>query len=104
MESGHQPLNVIVAITASEELEEIWRYNARQYGRAHANAYEAFLLENIYSLAEKHNEGKSVEVRPELRQITFKQGRRGHGHTVIYRVTDKSVVILHVYHTAQDIE
>jgi plasmid stabilization system protein ParE len=40
--------------------------------------------------------------RPDLRYLMIRRKAHGYGHVVVYRVTDVSVEVLHVFHTAQD--
>jgi plasmid stabilization system protein ParE len=43
-----------------------------------------------------------VEKRPYLRYIEVKRRRSGHGHVVVYSLTDDAVQVVHIFHTAQN--
>lgn len=94
---------MILSEEAEAEINEIWVYNAKRYGFDHAEEYVSFLRSRILALATEHGQGRPVSNRPELRQVTMRQGRRGYGHIAIYRVTATTVNVLHVFHTAQDV-
>ena len=82
--AGSKPrLSVILSPGAKEDLLEIWHYNAKKYGVAHAESYWQFLHLGIYSLATEYEHGKRVEGAPELKFVTSKRGKRGDGHVLI---------------------
>jgi plasmid stabilization system protein ParE len=95
-------LPVVYAAAARNELDEIWDWNEKTYGRRHAANYIEFLDTQIESLGTEHLKGRSVGTRPDLRYLSIKLRQRGHGHVVVYSVDQQAVNILHVFHTAQD--
>lgn len=95
-------LPVVYAPLALQDLDEVWDWNEKTYGRDHAARYVEFLERQIDALGENHSRGRIVESRPELRYIRIKQRIRGHGHIAVYLVDTDAVNILHIFHTAQD--
>ena len=95
-------LPVVYAPLAVQDLEVVWDWNEKSYGREHAARYVEFLERHSDALSENHARGRVVESRPELRYILIRQRTRGHGHIAVYRVDADAVNVLHVFHTAQD--
>jgi plasmid stabilization system protein ParE len=95
-------LKVILAPSAIDELDGIWRWNVRTYNVRHANEYLNFLEERIASLSSEYGKGKRTNVRPDLLYQTMQRKSKAHGHVVVYRVAQESIDVLHVFHTAQD--
>jgi len=106
MASGKPLLNVVVSPKAASDLDQIYRYNAKKRGLTPADRYIAFLRTKIASLAIDYDEGKPVEVRPNLRYLLMKKRSGGDGHIAVYRIEDATatVRVLHVFHTKQDWE
>ena len=99
-------MTIIYAPTTRGDLNNIWEYNNKTYGRDHAAAYIDFLQDGIDSLATSPDQGRTVENFPDLKSLMLKRSQRGEGHVVIYRVDQAKQVIriLHIYHTSQDIQ
>jgi len=99
-------LTIAYARTTRSEINQIWDYNEKKYGRQHAAAYIEFLQDGIDALATTYADDRAVEGFPHLQGITLKRSPRAHGHVVIYRVDQAAqlIRILHVYHTRQDIQ
>jgi len=97
-------LTVTIAPRASDELEQIWRYNALHRGVKQADSYEAFLKGHLFALNFNDGSGKVIETTPALRYITINRHSRSDGHVAVYRVDAeaKNVRVLHVFHTKQD--
>jgi len=95
-------LKVVLFDEVTIELDEIWQWNADHYGESHANTYLAFVRQQIYGLDERYHRGRAVAGRPDLRYLLIRRKARGYGHVVVYRLTDASVEVLHVFHSAQD--
>lgn len=93
---------VIYAPAALEELDAVWDWNEKHYGRSRAADYVDFLERRIDALSENHQRGRTVESRPEYRYILIRRKAQGHGHVAVYRCDDKEIHVLHVFHTAQD--
>jgi len=104
MDSNNR-LAIAYARATRSEFDQIWEYNERKYGCEHAAAYIEYLQDGIESLATKYADGRKVEGFPHIQGLTLRRSSRGHGHVVIYRVDHeaKTVRILHVYHSRQDI-
>lgn len=83
-------------------LAEIWNWNAEKYSPGHANAYVAFLEARADELQNTYEEGKRVAARADYRYVTVKRSPQGHGHLIVYLVTDTSVEVLAFLHTRQD--
>ncbi|MGD0540438.1 MAG: type II toxin-antitoxin system RelE/ParE family toxin [Tepidisphaeraceae bacterium] len=88
---------------ALANLDEIWDWNAEQYGRAHANSYAEFLQRRTDRLSTDYAHGKPVPTNPKLYYRVIQRKKKRHGHIVVYEVNDDDVVrILRYFHTAQD--
>jgi plasmid stabilization system protein ParE len=83
-------------------LAEIWDWNAERHDPDHADAYVAFLEDQADKLGSTYDKGKAIAVRPDYRYVTIRRSSRGHGHLIIYLVTESSVEILAFLHTRQD--
>lgn len=95
-------LTVLVAPEAAAELSDIWCWNAERYSPEHADLYVDFLKQIILGLDRAYSNGKSVTTRPDLRYVLVRRKPKGYGHLVVYRAGEKTVDVLHVFHTAQD--
>jgi plasmid stabilization system protein ParE len=102
MAGSKSTLTVIVSPTATAELAHIWRWNAACYSPDHADRYVDSLKRVIVGLARTYSLGKSIGIRPDLRYVLIRRKPKGHGHLVIYRFDEKTVDVLHIFHTAQD--
>jgi plasmid stabilization system protein ParE len=102
MASEEPSLTIRYSPTAIAELDDIWRWNAERYSLPHADEYLQFLRGKIADLARNHAKGRALGSRPDLHYIVAKRRARGHGHVAVYTFNDEEVLILHVFHTAQD--
>jgi plasmid stabilization system protein ParE len=102
MASRKPTLKLIRSATAIDELDAIWRWNAEQYGVPHADKYLRFLADQIAALANNFDRGKRVSTRPDLRYLLIRRRSSGHGHIAVYSHDATEVLILHVFHSAQD--
>lgn len=96
------PRPIVYAEKALSELDQIFDWNTRTYGSAHAYSYIEFLTDRIHRLASKSDFGRPVPNRDDLRYQVIRRGKKGHGHIVIFRVDDNQVLVVHIFHTAQD--
>ena len=98
-------MRVAFSLTASLELLEIYRYNAKIRGVVQAGRYEDFLVQAIQSLATDYAKGVRMRDLPDLRRKTFKPRPRGDGHVAVYEVdeADEIVTIVHIFHTKMDV-
>jgi plasmid stabilization system protein ParE len=88
---------------ALANLDEIWDWNAEQYGRVHADSYIEFLRKRTDRLSAEYASGKPVRANPKLFCSVIQRKKKRHGHIVVYEVNDDVVVrILRYFHTAQD--
>jgi len=97
-------LSVIRSPIAIDEIQGIWLWNAEHYSPAHADAYVRYLEQSIDHLDRRYATGKTVSVRPDLQYVVIRRKSKGHGHVAVYRVRDRVVELLHVFHTAEDWE
>ena len=100
-----KPPEMIVDYTpeALSNLDEIWNWNAEQYGRVHADSYIEFLRKRTDRLSADYAGGKPVTANPTLCYRVIQRKKKRHGHIVVYEVNDDGVVrILRYFHTAQD--
>jgi plasmid stabilization system protein ParE len=103
-EERRPALPVEYAPIAFQDLDVVWDWNEKNYGRDHAARYVDFLRRHIDALGESYPRGRVVESRPELRYIRISRRNRGNGHIAVYRVDADKVNILHVFQTAQDLQ
>jgi plasmid stabilization system protein ParE len=96
------PRRVIYAVAALQELDEIWDWNEKTYGRERAVRYFDFLDQHVMELSVDPLKGRPVPGRQDLRYLPMKRRSRGHGHLAVYRTGEDAVHILHIFHTAQD--
>jgi len=102
MAASKSVLNVVLAPIAIDELAAIWQWNAEHYSPGQADRYVGFLKGVINRLGDCYQQGKAIEVRPDLRYLLVRRRSKGHGHVIVYRFDDSSVYVLHVFHTAQN--
>jgi plasmid stabilization system protein ParE len=95
-------LTVLLSATATAELAKLWRWNAKHYDPDHADRYLDYLTKSIYGLEKSFRKGRVVRRRAELRYLLFRGRSSGHGHLAVYRCTETTIDVLHVFHTAQD--
>ena len=107
MDPDSPELTVTYSRMARVEMGEIWDWNAEQYGAVHATQYLRFLETTIDQLGTGYLDGRPVEERPGLFKLPLRKGRSraDHSHVAIYRVdlARHRVIVLHVFHTAQNI-
>ncbi len=98
-------LAVVLSRSAQISLQEIWNYNSMRRSVREADAYDAFLRNNIDGLAKNYPNGKEVEGVPDVRALTVKKRRSGDGHVVIFDIDGAGGVVnvLQIFHTKMDI-
>lgn len=85
------------------DLDVIWDWNARTYGKVHADGYIEFLRRETDHLDTEYARGRTVPTVSTLRYRMIQKKKNGHGHVVIYEVNgDVLVRILRYFHTAQN--
>jgi len=84
------------------DLDEIWDWNAKQYGTDHANAYLEHLRAETRKLARSGIPGRSIHEDANLRYSLIRRGRRGYGHVVVFRVDGEIFYVYRILHTSQD--
>jgi len=87
---------------ARQELDEIWNWNERRYGSEHAARYFRFLRNQIELLSTDYHRGTVLPANPNLRYLVIRRKPRGYGHIAVYEIHERTIVILHVFHTSQD--
>jgi plasmid stabilization system protein ParE len=97
-------LAIQFTLDASDDLIEIYDYNAEHKGVRQADAWDRFLKARINDLAKSHHAGRVVTNSPELKHIVCKKRPKDDGHIVVYEVdlVQKVVIILRIFHTKQD--
>jgi plasmid stabilization system protein ParE len=95
-------VTILVSGKADVALQEIWNWNAETYSLAHADSYIAFLHKRIASIAGPYSASRPVPTRPDLRYILAVRRPRRYGHVIVYRVVDKAIEVLNIYHSAQE--
>jgi plasmid stabilization system protein ParE len=102
MSEAASPLSIKFTWNARLELDEIWEWNERRYGREHASRYFQFLRSQIDVLSSDHQRGKVLPANPDLRYLVIRRKPRGYGHIAVYEIRERTIMILHVFHTSQD--
>jgi plasmid stabilization system protein ParE len=97
-------VKVVLTGEARIELAEIWVYNAKRWGVRHADGYLEFLDHQLEELSGNFERGKAVSSRPDLRYLSMRKSGVGYAHIAVYSVQADKVVVLHVFHEAQDWE
>jgi plasmid stabilization system protein ParE len=91
-----------LSAAALETLQQIWLWNAEHYGPDHADGYRRFLEQAIGTLARPETVGRPIAERPTLRYLLIRRRAGGHGHVAVFEATGSQVIVLRVFHTAQD--
>lgn len=96
--------DLVVQITprASRMLQDIWQWNAGEYGESHADAYVHSLRTEAESLSYLHRVGRPVRKRSEFRYIHARMKSGRNGHVIVFTVTATTVEILGFFHPRQD--
>jgi plasmid stabilization system protein ParE len=102
MARKEKPLEIAFTPSARADWIAIWQWNASEYGERRAGSYMGFLEAEIARLARSPSLGLAVPEFPRLRRRLVKRRSRGHGHIVFYRVQGSHLVVVHIFHTAQD--
>ena len=89
-----------VAPEAEAELDEVWRYIARESGSVEtARAVVSAITQRFYFLSAYPRIGRRrVDLRPGLRSYPADD------YVVLYRIEGADVVIVHIFHGRRDIE
>ena len=93
---------VSLSTAALETLREIWLWNADRYGQRRADGYLKFLEAVIDTLARPETNGRPISGRPDLRYLLIRRRSGGHGHLAVFQVVGNDVIVLRLFHTAQD--
>lgn len=95
-------MEVIFAPEAQADLIKIWNWNAKERGVSHADNYLNYLGEKLEGLAESYTLAKHVPGRQDLWYLDMRRRRRGHGHLAVFTIYEDRIVVVHVFHSAQD--
>jgi plasmid stabilization system protein ParE len=102
MARKERPLEIAFTPSARADWIAIWQWNETEYGESRADSYMAFLEKEIVRLSHSPRLGVDVPEYRGLRRRLVKRRSRGHGHIVFYRVQESHLVVVHIFHTAQD--
>ena len=102
MAGQSRKLAIVVSPAARWDFREIWLWNAANKSPDQADVYEQFLEAEIDKLATDYAGGRHVPGVPEFMYVTVMRSTGGHGHYVVYQVTEDSVEILCLFHTRQN--
>jgi plasmid stabilization system protein ParE len=92
-----------MSASALDTLAEILEWNADQYSIDHALAYVLFLESSISALATDYTSAKIVASAPHYRYKVFrKKSTSAHAHLAVFDLTEDSVRVIAIYHTAQN--
>ena len=89
---------------ALARLEEIYDWNCEQYRPAWAQSYVVWLTTEVENIEHAPRRLRAIGERDDLLFATFKRSNKkhSHGYVVIYRRTEAMLVVLDIFHTAQD--
>src|SRR5438874_228634 len=85
---------VAYSVQAENDLAAIWD--------CHANPYLDFLKNRIIMLAESKILGRQLPGNLSRSYLLMRRKSRGHGHIAVYEIAENAIIILHVFHSAQD--
>lgn len=89
----------VLSRLATFDLDEIWDYSARKWGRERANKYVGELRQSMARLAVDPSRGRSVTVRGRG-YMRYKSG----SHTIFYRTTGTGTYVVRVLHQSMNHE
>jgi toxin ParE1/3/4 len=88
---------LVIATAAKDDLQDIYQYGLRRWGKAQSDSYLTALEDQFWSLTEQPLMG--VE-RPEL--LAHTRSLPVQSHILFYRVASNKVEIMRVLHGRQD--
>lgn len=97
-------LTVTLSTAAHRSIDQIWQWNAEQYGRDHAQAYVDFLDKETAKLSTEYERGRPLSAVLGVQYLVIKRRTRGYGHILVYEVVGEVVHVIDYFHTAQDWE
>ncbi len=98
-----QRLTLEITARAERALQDIWQYNAAEWGEPHADRYIAFLRAETEKLAAGRGNSRAVPNALGYRFSIMRRGRaRGHGHIAVFEVDGGALRVLDFHHTAQN--
>jgi toxin ParE1/3/4 len=89
----------VLSRLATFDLDEIWDYSAKRWGREQANKYVEGLRQSMLRLAVDPSRGRSVTVRGRG-YLRYKSG----SHTIFYRATGRGIYVVRVLHQSMNHE
>jgi plasmid stabilization system protein ParE len=102
MARGTRKLALNYSPESLADLDEIWEWNAKHHGFAHADRYVAALKSATLQLAQLSDPGLPVPTSPIYRCAILKRRRKGHGHVVAFTVENQTLYVWRYFHTSQD--
>jgi len=104
MAGSPRKLTVILSKAALASLDQIWLWNAKKYGRDHAQRYIDFLEAETSKHSTEYLTGRQVSSNPGAQYIVIKRSRKGHGHIAVYEVVGDDVHVIDYFRTAESWE
>jgi plasmid stabilization system protein ParE len=96
-------LNPIYTKAAIRSLNEIWTWNAKERGEAHADKYVAFLKAKAEKLADDRTAARPIDGREDLQYAILRwRGAKGHAHLAVFGINGDDLILADFHHTAQD--
>jgi toxin ParE1/3/4 len=89
----------VLSQRATSDLDEIWDYSAKRWGREQANTYVDALRESMGRVAQDPSLGRAVTVRGR----GYQRYRSG-SHTIFYRQAGTGVYVVRILHQSMDHE
>lgn len=91
-------MKIVIRPQARADIERVWRFSAKNWGRDHADDYVAQIAKQIEFAASLPGAGSEVYgLPPQYRKV------RSGAHRMIYRCTDAELVVVRVVHEREDV-
>ena len=89
----------LLSPAAQADLNEIWDYSARNWGREQADRYVLHIREACKALADARRQGRAIDdIRPGYRKLAVQS------HFLFYRVTDAGLIdVVRILHQRMDV-
>jgi toxin ParE1/3/4 len=89
----------LLSPAARADLEQIWEYSARNWGKDQAVRYILGIRDACQALADGHRQGRQADdIRPGYRKLAVGS------HVLFYRITDAGLIdVIRILHQRMDV-
>ena len=88
---------------ADADFSENHAHTAHLWGLAQADRYSKLILDTAQRAADGEISSRPVEDHPEIRLVYLKWPKARYGHFLLFRKTDKGILVLRILHGAMSI-